>query len=91
MDDEVVMGIALLGGLIGMARADVKCPPGHKDECGARKAFYCVYLDKNGVPHSVYMGYKCWCGEGRSCYPCVPVPDCSGVSPNAIGIFIPPW
>jgi|YNPNPStandDraft_1061719.scaffolds.fasta_scaffold26140_4 hypothetical protein len=85
---RLVIGIALLGGLIGIARADVKCPPGHEDECGTKRAFY--YL----CPDPIFMGYKCWCDGGRSCYPCDPMPNCQevcGGNPNAIGVFFPPW
>ncbi|MEO0180226.1 MAG: hypothetical protein ABIM74_04930 [candidate division WOR-3 bacterium] len=91
---RLAMGIALLGGLTGISRADVQCPPGHENECGAKKAYYCICFN----PHrTIFMGYDCWCREGQSCYPCVPVPDCNqvcgggGGGTQGIGFFFPPW
>jgi len=84
---RLVIGIALLGGLTGIARADVKCPAGHENECGTKRALYCLCADP------IFMGYKCWCDGGTSCYPCVPEPNCQEMcgNPNGIGVFFPPW
>ena len=83
---RLVIGIALLGGLTGIARAAQKCPPGHENECGTKCAYYCLCGGQN-----IFIGYDCWCVGGTSCYPCVPEPNCQEIcgNPNAIGFFIP--